>query len=373
MTTRKDDNTHIEPLEPLEVEIVPDDVDSNTVSQSDEVQQHSSQHPQSQEHPQNRPLGFYVYTVADSNGVRTGYAEIPNPFGAHAPPMSEAYRNVQYGGKVPVQFFNNDFVDFHQAQAEAEERSSSWQTPVILYILTWITTYFAYAATHTSQIFSSIDPKALLFSFGIMTILTCHEMGHFLQTLRYKVSSSLPYFIPLPFGPFGTMGAIIRMDSRIPNMKALFDIGISGPLAGLVPTLIFCWIGISHSYITPTVYLPDTPVFGEPLLFKWFVYAMYGSLPADTVLVAHPLAFAGWVGLFITSLNLLPIGQLDGGHVFYGLLGRRASYYSSLLYFSLIVLVCFFQLWAWTLMLVLLALIGTKHPPTQNDYVDIGN
>lgn len=250
-------------------------------------------------------------------------------------------------------------------RAEAQrQRKPFWRTPLLLYSLTWFTTLLIGELQFGAQ--------GYLFSIGIMTILTFHEMGHYIQTRRYGVSSSLPYFIPMPFPPFGTMGAIIRMDGRIPNMKALFDIGISGPLAGLVPAFLFCWIGISFSHLTPRVYDPMVIEFHHPLIFQWITYWKFGPLPADITLRLHPLAFAGWVGLFITSLNLLPIGQLDGGHIFYGLLGKRAGFYSTFLFFVLVFLVFAFQLWFWSLMLVLMALMGTRHQPTQDDTVPLG-
>lgn len=257
-----------------------------------------------------------------------------------------------------------------RARAEAWERRETqaakrryWRTPLILFLLTCMTTWFAGEL--------EFGANGYLFSFAVMLILSCHEMGHYLQTRRYKMSSSLPYFIPMPFGPIGTMGAIIRMDDRIPNVKALFDIGISGPLAGLVPTVFFCWIGISLSHIGPRLYDPYGFEFGLPLLFEWFAYLKYGFLPENVKLYLHPFAFAGWVGLFITSLNLFPIGQLDGGHIFYALFKGKSKVYSSILFYVLIALVCYFHLWTWTLMLLLLAMMG-HHPPTQNDEARIG-
>ena len=236
--------------------------------------------------------------------------------------------------------------------------------PLIMFALTCYTTWYA------GKI--GFGANGYLFAMAVMTILSCHEMGHFLQTLRYRVRSSFPYFIPMPFGPIGTMGAIIQMDGRIPSIKALFDIGISGPLAGLIPTFIFCWLGIQWSHIGPNVFNPNELEFGQPLLFDWLTYWTFGPLPVDTRLHWHPFAFAGWVGLFITSLNLLPIGQLDGGHIFYAIFKKKSAVYSALLFYLLIFLVCYFGLWTWSLMLLLLALMGTQHPPTQNDSQKLG-
>ena len=154
-----------------------------------------------------------------------------------------------------------------------------------------------------------------------MTILLCHEMGHFLQAQRYGVYASLPFFIPVPVQPFGTMGAVIVMEPRVGHRRALFDIGITGPLAGLVPTLVFLVIGLQHS----TFAMPGKESYGDPLLVRFLANWILGPTPAGLAIVVDPMAFAGWVGLFITSLNLIPIGQLDGGHVLYALLRRRRT------------------------------------------------
>jgi membrane-associated protease RseP (regulator of RpoE activity) len=204
-----------------------------------------------------------------------------------------------------------------------------------------------------------------------MTILTCHEFGHYIQMRRYGVYSSLPYFIPLPFVPFGTIGAVIGMDSSIPNRRALFDIGISGPLAGLFPTLIFIYFGVKWSYVVPTD-LGSEIVYVQPLLFQYFVHLLYGAIPIDTTLYLHPVAKAGWVGLFLTSLNLMPLGQLDGGHVIYALMKKRAAYLSWLVFYSIVVVVIYSQLWQWTLILLLLLFIGVAHPKTSDDKMPIG-
>ncbi len=209
--------------------------------------------------------------------------------------------------------------------------------------------------------------NGLKYALPVMTILFCHEMGHFLQAWRYGVRASLPFFIPMPIGPLGTMGAVIAMDPRQGDRKALFDIGISGPLAGLVPTLIFCVVGLSWSEI-----VPGRDVFGDPILFRAIAEWLKGPIPPGHVIHVHPMAFAGWVGLLITALNLMPIGQLDGGHILYGLLRKKAHVVASLMLFGAVAAVVGFQLWNWTLMIFLLFLIGPIHPPTVNDDVPLG-
>ena len=233
----------------------------------------------------------------------------------------------------------------------------NWQTPLLLYIATWL------SVTWTG---------GFVFALCVMTILTCHEMGHYIQTRRYRIRSSLPYFIPLPIpgAIFGTMGAIIKMDGRIPNRRVLFDIGISGPLAGLVPTLMFCAIGVQQAQIGP---IGGTSLqFGYPLLFQWFSHYVFGPIPDDMTLYINSIGLAGWFGLFLTSLNLFPLGQLDGGHVFYAILSKRAPTLSVVLYTLIVAYVIFAQAYVWIIMLVLICLMNPRHPPTQDDEPPIG-
>jgi len=255
-----------------------------------------------------------------------------------------------------------------------------WKLPLVLYIATWLTTIgfrfdHSFAEFCVSYVCGMVPFETfwiafvdgLKYSAALMLILTCHELGHFLQTLRYRVQSSLPYFIPMPFGPTGTLGAVIAMDGRIPHRRALFDIGISGPLAGLVPTLFCLYFGIKWSYIVPKSIGVGGLSLGEPLLLQWIVQWIYGPLASDLTVMLHPVALAGWVGLLLTSLNLMPISQLDGGHIFYALLGKRAAVAALGVFYVLLVLVAAYQLWHWTLLLLILALIGVGHPPTADD------
>ncbi|MDR1483504.1 MAG: site-2 protease family protein [Planctomycetaceae bacterium] len=276
---------------------------------------------------------------------------------------------------------------------QLQRHQIKWKLPLLLFVLTWITTTgFRYdgeqdiVSPFVLLIISPLNHElavegwglllqllwnGIAFSLPLMTILTCHEFGHYIQTRRYGVYSSLPYFIPLPFVPFGTMGAVIGMDSSIPNRRALFDIGISGPLAGLFPTLIFIYLGVKWSYVVP-IEMGSEIVYVQPLLFQYFVHLIYGPIPVDTTLYMHPVAKAGWVGLFLTSFNLMPLGQLDGGHVIYALMKRRAAYLSWLVFYLAVITVVYLQLWQWTLILVLLLIVGVSHPRTSNDKESLG-
>jgi len=219
---------------------------------------------------------------------------------------------------------------------------------------------------------SNFMPESLAYCACVMTILVCHEAGHFLQARRYGVYASLPYFLPMPFTPLGTLGAVIVMDSRVKDRRALFDIGITGPLAGLVPTLIFCVLGMQFGL--SRVGVPDLKSFefGDPLVFKWLTQLTFGPVPDGHDVLVGPMAFAGWVGLLVTAINLFPIGQLDGGHVLYGLLRRRALWVATAVLVGAVIGAAVFHLTMWWLMLLLLVLMGPRHPPTTNDNVPLG-
>lgn len=211
----------------------------------------------------------------------------------------------------------------------------------------------------------------MVYAALVMTILFCHEMGHFLQARRYGVRSSLPFFLPLPISPLGTLGAVIAMEPRIGNRKALFDIGITGPLAGLVPTLICCVVGVQIAKAPAPVGMYTTQ-FGDPLLLKLLYHWRFGPMPEGCDVPLNPVLWAAWVGLLVTSLNLMPIGQLDGGHVLYAIMRKRAHIVATVLLFGAAVAVIAFGYVWWTLMLVLLVLMGPKHPPTAGDDVPLG-
>lgn len=213
---------------------------------------------------------------------------------------------------------------------------------------------------------------ALIYAGSIMLILTFHEMGHWIQAKRYRVPASLPYFIPMPFSPLGTMGAIIAMRSRISSTKALFDIGITGPLAGLVPTVLMTVIGLRLSTVVDQPPQDLQFFFGTPLAFRLLIDSMFGELQPGQVLLFHPLVRAGWVGMLITALNLLPIGQLDGGHILYALLRERAQKVSLALLIGAGFAVIVGGYYMWFLMLVILIMMGYRHPPTSDPEVPLG-
>lgn len=208
---------------------------------------------------------------------------------------------------------------------------------------------------------------------GLMPILICHEMGHYVASLLYRVDATLPFFIPLPFPGFtlvGTLGAFIRIRSPIPHLRALFDIGIAGPLAGFVVCLPVLVLGVLEAEARPT--LPDAAGIGlgEPLLFQGAVLLLRGALPEGVTLYLGPLGLAAWFGLFVTALNLLPIGQLDGGHVTYAVFRERAFAISRVASWVCVLLTYFGPNWLiWS---ILLRILGRRHPPTLDDAFPVG-
>lgn len=226
---------------------------------------------------------------------------------------------------------------------------------LLLFLLTFLSTYFV---------------GGPVYSIAIMSILLAHEMGHYLMCRHHHIPATLPFFIPMPFTIFGTMGAVIAMHRVIPNRRALFDVGVAGPLAGLVLAFPAIVIGLHHStIIDPKLYSEATITMGEPLMFQLLRYLVIGPVPEHLDVLVHPMAFAGWVGLFVTALNLLPVGQLDGGHIAYALFGKNSKYIYLTAFIVFAISAFFFP--GWILMLFLLAFFFYKHPPPLDDFTPI--
>jgi hypothetical protein len=206
------------------------------------------------------------------------------------------------------------------------------------------------------------------FALSLLSILLAHEMGHYFTSRRHRVPASLPFFVPLPFPDFlgnvlGTMGAVIVMKGRIANRRAMLDIGAAGPLVGLVVTIPILLLGLSLSNIAPFPVDRAYSMEGNSLLYLLLKYAVFQRwLPSGGVDVfIHPVAFAGWAGLLVTSLNLIPAGQLDGGHVLYSLLGERTQRLTWPIVFALAALGLL--VWpGWFLWAGLVFLFGQRHP-----------
>ena len=210
-----------------------------------------------------------------------------------------------------------------------------------------------------------------LYAVCLMGILTAHEFGHYFVARWYRVAVSLPYFIPMPLSIIGTMGAVIRMSRSIPNRKALFDISAAGPVAGVVLAIPVSYVGLMLSARQPISNEGVGIILGDPLLFQLFERILFGSSPDGTVLMLHDVAFAGWVGLFVTGLNLLPISQLDGGHISYAVFGKRSELVGWAVFFALLA-VCLTISYHYVVFLVLMLFMRIRHAPTLDDAVPLG-
>ncbi len=264
---------------------------------------------------------------------------------------------------------------------------------VLLFLLTILTTMMAGATLLGKDYFSDFSQilHGWKYSFAVLCILSAHEFGHYLAARYHRIRATLPYYIPLPIPGFhfGTLGAFIKIKSPIPHRKALLDVGAAGPLAGFVVSLIFLIIGYWR--------LPDFQgivayvetihpwnmhgeginlVLGKSLLFAFFNdFIAGGRLPMNEV-YHFPFIFAGWVGLLVTAINLIPIGQLDGGHILYALIGKHARYMGILAFIFLLllnlVLIVRFLSFVWVVWIFLiLFLIGFRHPSTVQDDIPL--
>jgi len=214
----------------------------------------------------------------------------------------------------------------------------------------------------------------LWYSLTILAILGAHEFGHYFACVRYRVNATMPYFIPMPPPVLtGTLGAFIKIRQPIRSKRVLFDVGIAGPLAGFVVAVPALFIGVWMSHVAALPKDFSGLSLGEPLLFRATAWLFWGSLSDGYTLNLHPMAFAAWFGLLATSLNLFPIGQLDGGHISYAVFGRRSSRIT-LFTIGIAVMLTFVSLsWlVWTIMMVvMLFFFGPHHPPTLDEDIPL--
>ncbi len=227
----------------------------------------------------------------------------------------------------------------------------------------------AYFIGHPSALLAG-----LVFSVPLLSILAVHEAGHYLASRRHRVNVTLPYFIPFipvipgsPFPTFGTMGAVIKIRSPFPTRNALMDIGAAGPLAGAIVAIPVLVAGLTLSHVQKISGV--SMQFGEPLIVKAAVRVIFGTLPAGTDVVLHPLAVAGWIGLLVTMLNLIPAGQLDGGHIAYALFGGRYAEAARLIPYSLLFMGLVNP--SWFIWAAILFVMGTHHPAPMFEEVPL--
>lgn len=261
---------------------------------------------------------------------------------------------------------------------------------ILLFVVTVFTTFFvgislsinylhseAFARDPQLQVTAemAMDPRVISMSIVyvvvLLGILLGHEFGHFLTCRHYRIDATLPYFIPAPT-LIGTLGAFIKIKSPITRKRQLFDIGISGPLTGFILALPALVYGLSLSKVVPPVPQEGEYVFlmGEPLIMKIIGAMFIKNVPADSNIFLHPVAFAGWVGILVTSFNLFPVGQLDGGHVSYALLGQKSRSVGQIVLGIFIVMGFVFWI-GWFVWAFLLTFLGLKHPRIIDETVPL--
>lgn len=204
-----------------------------------------------------------------------------------------------------------------------------------------------------------------VFALPVMLILGSHELGHFLVCEYYRVDATFPYFLPVPT-PIGTMGAFIRIKAPIYSRKALFDIAVAGPLAGFAILLPVLLVGITLSHVHHGLAQQSDLVYGNPLIIRILESAVFRGIDSNDVYL-HPAARAAWVGLLATALNLLPIGQLDGGHLLYAWVGERARILFRIFWVCLLGVAAFYGWTTWLPWAILLLIFGMKHPTIYGD------
>ena len=272
--------------------------------------------------PESLADSFYVYNVEETDdGVRY-YGEPLSEKDSVVQELGPLFRERGY--RVQLTYETGEYV------LEATERSTSidgvpW-TNVILFLATVAATLLAGSRWYGIDIGS--DPVAALgawpFALSVMGVLAIHELGHYVFSRYHDVQATLPYFIPLPFNAIGTLGAVIRMKDNIPSRRSLFDIGVAGPLAGIAATVVVAAVGVT----LPPIQAPDGSLvaqiqLGYPLLIQGIAALLGEPLSYGSGEMVNPVVVGAWVGAFITFLNLIPVGQLDGAHVLRALVGDR--------------------------------------------------
>src|SRR5262249_47171284 len=259
-----------------------------------------------------------------------------------------------------------------------------WWLHILLFLLTVGTTtalgvehYLAFVSNFLTRPVTFDDTAvrmALGYSAAVLGILGAHEMGHYLMCRRYNVDATLPFFIPFP-SLSGTLGAVIKIREAFPTRKALFDIAIGGPIGGFVVLVPLLFWGMHLSNVIPVP--PDMKgvALGEPLLFKLATWLTFGPIPDNASVNMHPIVFASWFGMLATAWNLLPFGQLDGGHLTYATLGS-ASRYFSLATVGFCIVMCFVSPLSWVgrplMPIAWLMLLGPRHPRVLAEYEPLG-
>jgi membrane-associated protease RseP (regulator of RpoE activity) len=259
----------------------------------------------------------------------------------------------------------------------ATPSSSAWQLAIVLFLATCASTlYVGTALVEHGDRLTAVERylAGAWFALPMMLILLCHEMGHFLAARWHGIAASPPYFIPFPFNLMGTLGAVIIQPRDFGTRRTLFDITVAGPLAGLIVALPVVWFGVQQARLEAFDPAMQGAVimFGDPLILQWIVQIQLGTLPEHHDVVLNPLLFAGWAGLFLTGLNLLPLGQLDGGHLLFTLIGKPAFRVGLLVLAIGLAYMVWFNYWVYALIFLLAIATGIRHAPTRDDSEPLG-
>jgi len=247
---------------------------------------------------------------------------------------------------------------------------------VLLFLLTCLTT-FAAGAVGWEPFLLGVDegiaeriaanwPRGLAYAAAVMAVLAAHEAGHFIAARIHGIPATLPFFIPVPVLLTGTMGAVIGMEGSRASRRQLFDIAIAGPLAGLVVALPLLAWGLR------TGEAAAASPFALPPLARWMLAALRPDLGVNGTVVPNAAFMAGWVGLLVTGLNMLPVSQLDGGHISAALFGRRGNWVARGVLLAAIAAIVVLGSYNWVVMVVVVALIGVDHPPIRDDGRPLG-
>ncbi|MCF7804902.1 MAG: site-2 protease family protein [Candidatus Marinimicrobia bacterium] len=245
---------------------------------------------------------------------------------------------------------------------QAEQQPKYWLHGLLLF-LTILTTLFAGTLMAGEMPWPDVTKlvHGVPFSATLLLILGTHELGHYITAKRYNVDATLPYFIPAPTF-IGTFGAFIKMKSPILDKRALLDIGAAGPIAGFIVTVPALFIGLQMSTVVDTTGVQGSIQLGDSLFMMLATDLVFPNLPSSQDVMLHPVAFAGWIGLLVTALNLLPIGQLDGGHIAYAMFGGKHKWIAWIAFAALIPLSFLSLNWLiWAVLI--LVLIRVQHPP----------
>jgi membrane-associated protease RseP (regulator of RpoE activity) len=266
--------------------------------------------------------------------------------------------------------FDSFFLAVPQQRRRFQHR---WTRHVVLLVITVLTTtllgvdhYLSFRSdfgARVVQVDRTVLLQGLLYSLAILAILGAHEMGHYIACRRYQVDATLPFFLPFP-SLSGTLGAVIKIREPFPTRTALFDIGIAGPIAGFVVLVPLLFLGMAMSNVVRVPSHMEGWSLGEPLLFKAATWLVFGHVADGSSVNMHPIVFAAWFGMLATAWNLLPFGQLDGGHLTYATLGDSSRYFSLVTVAGAVVMTFVSYSWAaMTLMMVaMLFFLGPRHP-----------